>query len=367
MDDRLDVVVLDQLGDQRLVADVADDRQHRRGQRGGKSGGQVVEHDDALAGIDQRVHGMASDIACAAGDQHGHGFLPSFAQKPYRGARIEPVIAGRWSPDKWPACLMPGIRSRDQFERILMPDVLFIKTSSLGDVIHHMPALTEARARRPDARFAWVVEEAFAPLVRLHPAVGEVIPVAARQLAPRAVAGLDLAARSGNFLRVLRARAYDQSIDTQGLFLKSALIARAARGRRHGYDPNSIKEAFACALYDVRHAVEWNQHAIARNRALTGLALGYTPDGPPDFGLDRAALAGPAAAPYGVLLHATARADKEWPEANWRMLAAALGTSIDLVVPFGTEAERERAIADRRGDTARARAGSRAARSRWRG
>ena len=62
-----------------------------------------------------------------------------------------------------------------------MPDVLFIKTSSLGDVIHHMPALTEARARRPDARFAWVVEEAFAPLVRLHPAVERVIPVAARR------------------------------------------------------------------------------------------------------------------------------------------------------------------------------------------
>ena len=40
----------------------------------------------------------------------------------------------------------------------------------------------------------------------------------------------------------------------------------------------------------MRHAVEWNQHAIARNRALTGLALGYTPEGPPDFGLDRAAL-----------------------------------------------------------------------------
>jgi heptosyltransferase-1 len=62
----------------------------------------------------------------------------------------------------------------------LMEDVLFIKTSSLGDVVHHMPALTEARARRPEARFAWVVEEAFAPLVALHPAASEVIPVAAR-------------------------------------------------------------------------------------------------------------------------------------------------------------------------------------------
>ena len=224
-----------------------------------------------------------------------------------------------------------------------MSDVLFIKTSSLGDVIHHMPALTEARARRPEARFDWVVEEAFAPLVRLHPAVAEVIPVAARSWR-RAPLQASTRQELASFLRVLRARAYDQIVDTQGLFFKSALIARAARGRRHGYDPNSIKEVFSCALYDVRHAVEWNQHAIARNRALTGLALGYPPEGPPDFGLDRAALAGPAHAPYGVLLHATARADKEWPEANWRMLAAALGTGIDLVVPFGSEAERERAI-----------------------
>jgi heptosyltransferase-1 len=224
-----------------------------------------------------------------------------------------------------------------------MSDVLFIKTSSLGDVIHHMPALTEARARRPDGRFDWVVEEAFAPLVGLHPAVSEVIPVAARSWR-RAPFEASTRQELARFLRVLRTRAYDQIIDTQGLFFKSALIARAARGRRHGYDANSIKEVFSCALYNVRHAVEWKQHAIARNRALTGLALGYTPEGPPDFGFDRAALAGAVNAPYGVLLHATSGADKEWPEANWRMLAAALGTGVDLVVPFGSEIERERAV-----------------------
>jgi heptosyltransferase I len=44
-------------------------------------------------------------------------------------------------------------------------------------VIHHMPALTEARKARPQARFNWLVEEAFGPLVRLHPAVAEVVPV----------------------------------------------------------------------------------------------------------------------------------------------------------------------------------------------
>lgn len=218
-------------------------------------------------------------------------------------------------------------------------DVLFIKTSSLGDVIHHMPALTEARARRPDARFAWVVEEAFAPLVRLHPALDLAIPVATRQW--RAAPFQSSTGRAiARFGRTLRARSYDEVIDTQGLFFKSALIARAAGGRRHGYDAKSVKERAASWLYNVCHRVERNQHAIARNRALTGQALGYTPEGPPDFGLDRARIAEPAAAPYGVLLHASSRTEKLWPEENWRSLAATLGTGIDLLVPFGTWLER---------------------------
>jgi len=45
-----------------------------------------------------------------------------------------------------------------------MSDILFIKTSSLGDVIHHMPAVSDARRHRPEAQIGWVVEEAFAPL-----------------------------------------------------------------------------------------------------------------------------------------------------------------------------------------------------------
>src|ERR1700742_4794069 len=103
-----------------------------------------------------------------------------------------------------------------------MSDVLFIKTSSLGDVIHHMPALTEARARMPDARFAWVVEEAFAPLVKLHPALAEAIPVAGRQW--RRALGLGSTWRDlGGFVRRLRSRRYDAVIDTQGL-IKSAVL-----------------------------------------------------------------------------------------------------------------------------------------------
>jgi heptosyltransferase-1 len=186
------------------------------------------------------------------------------------------------------------------------------------------------------------VEEAFAPLVRLHPAVDLTIPVAARNWRsalhrPETWRGL------ASFRRALRARAFDVVVDTQGLFFKSALIAKYARGESHGYNKQSIKESAASWLYDVRHAVEWNQHAIARNRALTGQALGYVPEGLPNFGLDRVRLGRPMAARYGVLLHATARPDKQWPEENWRTLTAELGVATDLIVPYGTEQERARA------------------------
>src|SRR5262245_37889454 len=224
---------------------------------------------------------------------------------------------------------------------LTMPDVLFIKTSSLGDVIHHMPALTEARRQRPDARFAWVVEEAFAPLVRLHPAVSEVIPVAWRRWR-HALLEPSTWREISDFRRAIRARAYDQVIDSQGL-LRSAITARLARGRRHGYDAGSIRERPAAALYDVRHTVARNLHAIERNRLLTGLALGYRPDAAVDFGLLRGPLAEPVGTPYGVLLHATARPEKEWPEQFWIALGRALaarGTS--LLVPWGTSVEHER-------------------------
>ena len=221
-----------------------------------------------------------------------------------------------------------------------MASILFIKTSSLGDVIHHMPALTEARKARPDARFTWLVEEAFAPLVRLHSAVAEVIPVAWRRWRKSLYAPATLSEIAGN-LRAIRAPRYDEIVDSQGL-LRTAIIARLARGRRHGYDAASIREPLAALFYDVRHSVSRDLHAVERNRILSGLSLGFTPQGVPDFGLDRARFPAPGER-YGVLLHATARPGKQWPEAHWIALGHVLaGQGIDLVLPWGTDAERAR-------------------------
>ena len=162
-----------------------------------------------------------------------------------------------------------------------MANILFIKTSP-GDVVHHMPAVTDARKAHPDATFSWLVEEAFAPLVRLHPAIDTVIPVDSRRWRKSLYAPATIAEIRASF-RNIRAQRYDEVVDTQGL-LRTAILTRAARGMRHGYDASSVREPLASLFYDVRHRVERDMHAVERNRILSGLALGYAPDEAPDFG-----------------------------------------------------------------------------------
>jgi heptosyltransferase-1 len=221
-----------------------------------------------------------------------------------------------------------------------MAEILFIKTSSLGDVIHHMPALTEARKAQPQARFTWLVEEAFAPLVALHPAVANIIPVAWRRWRKSLYAPATLIEIAGG-LRSIRAHRYDIVVDSQGL-LRSGVISRVAHGRRHGYNASSIREPLAAMFYDVRHNVSRALHAVERNRILSGLALGYAPQGAPDFGLDRARFPAPDRR-YVVLLHATTRPDKQWPDVHWISLGREIEKQgLDLVLPWGTPAERER-------------------------
>jgi heptosyltransferase-1 len=227
-----------------------------------------------------------------------------------------------------------------------MAEILFIKTSSLGDVVHHMPAITDARRHLPDARIAWVVEEDYAPLARLHPAVDDVIPVATRRWRRQPFAAATWH-EIGHFRDTLRARTFAAAIDTQGL-LRTGLIASAVRGIRHGYDGVSIREPLACLFYDARHEVDRHAHAILRNRTLCGLALGYEAKQPLDYGLDRRAIAGgkTAGRPYGLLIHGTAQARKLWREPHWIAVARAVrDRGYDVVLPWGSAAERARSEA----------------------
>lgn len=219
------------------------------------------------------------------------------------------------------------------------PGIIFIKTSSLGDVVHQMPAMTDARRYHPDAKLTWIVEEAFAPLARLHPAIDEVIPVATRRWRSALLSPSTWKEISA-FKARLRAVDAVKVVDTQGL-LRSALIARMATGERHGYDASSIREPLAARFYDVTHKVSRELHAVTRNRTLTALSLGHQPDARIDYGLIKPPSQN--GVPYAVLLHGTSKATKEWRESEWIGIGQWLRRqNIDVVLPWGSERERLR-------------------------
>jgi heptosyltransferase I len=221
-----------------------------------------------------------------------------------------------------------------------MPRILFVKTSSLGDVIHNCPAVADVARACPDARIDWVIEGPFAAIGLMHPAVHRVIPVALRRWRNRL---WDPAVWSeiARFRRALKGERYDAILDTQGL-VKSALICRLPAGTRHGLNRASAREALAARFYDVVHEVPRSLHAVERNRRLAAQALAYELDSPCDYGL-RAEGAPPQAlgAPYAVLLTMTSRTDKLWPEKSWIELGRSL--ALRAVLPWGNRAERERA------------------------
>lgn len=222
--------------------------------------------------------------------------------------------------------------------------VLVVKTSSLGDVIHTLPALTDAARTLPGIRFDWVVEESLQEVPAWHPAVARVIPVAIRRWRRqpwRALVTGEWAASK----KALRERPYDRIIDAQGL-IKSAVISRMARGRRAGLDRAFAREPLASRFYQDRHPIARDQHAITRVRQLFARILGYPlPEGPPDYGLERRRFlvkANPGE--YLVFLHGTTWSSKRYPVAFWQELARLAGAQgLGVHLPQGDDEERARA------------------------
>lgn len=220
--------------------------------------------------------------------------------------------------------------------------VLLVKMSSLGDVIHTLPALTDASRTIPGIRFDWVVEENFAEIPAWHPAVDETYPVALRRWR-RDRRGSREERRA--FRETLHLHAYDRVIDAQGL-IKSAWVARMANGPRWGLDRHSAREPLAALSYHHRVCVPRAQHAVTRTRALFAEALSYAePASPADYGLVRDRLPSLPVAPGDVLfLHGTTWPSKHWPEAYWcELMALAAAKKCRVLLPWGNDDERARA------------------------
>jgi heptosyltransferase-1 len=142
-------------------------------------------------------------------------------------------------------------------------NILIVKLSAIGDVIHTLPSLAALRRCYPQAHISWVVEEAASDLLADHPMLDRVLVSRRRRWVRDLMEGRDRAAvlREGTaFLRALRDRPYDLVIDFHGLF-KSAVLVLLSRGRRRlGYD--SLQEGSGLVLNEkipedmTKHAVE---------------------------------------------------------------------------------------------------------------
>ena len=232
--------------------------------------------------------------------------------------------------------------------------LLLVRLSSLGDVLHTFPALSDLQRQRPEVAVHWLVEPAFAELAGWHPGVRRVIPFGLRHLRGdwgqlgRAVLALR---------RQLQEAGFDAVLDAQGLY-KSAVLARLAAAPVLGLHRHSAREGGATLLYHQRHAVPWKQPAIQRNRQLFAQALGYGLDDLPiDYGLAPlrkrlqdapldTAWQDLAAEPFILGFHGTTWANKEWTQTRWRSMAQILAEhGYRLLLPAGNAAERRRAAA----------------------
>lgn len=225
--------------------------------------------------------------------------------------------------------------------------VLIVKTTSMGDVLHTLPALTEAAKYCPDIQFDWVVEEGFAQIPTWHFAVDKVIPVAIRRWR-KSWFSAETKKERAHFIQTLRARHYDLIIDAQGL-IKSALITRKAFGTKHGYDRKSIKEPLASFFYDIKHYVSKKMHAVDRIRQLFAQSLDYSislhEQGDYAIAGHFTKLERLEQPKYLMFLHSTTRDEKHWTQAHWiDLIKIAKAQGYKVKLPWGSEKEYQRAI-----------------------
>src|SRR3990167_10915001 len=104
--------------------------------------------------------------------------------------------------------------------------VLLIKTSSMGDIIHTLPALSDAQQMIPGIKFDWVVEESFAEIPKWHPVVERIVPVALRRWRTN-LFSKNVHDEWRQVRENLQHQSYDLILDAQGL-VKSAWLGLLA-------------------------------------------------------------------------------------------------------------------------------------------
>lgn len=224
--------------------------------------------------------------------------------------------------------------------------ILIVKVSSLGDIIHTLPAVTDASNARRDVVFDWVVEENFVEVPGWHPAVDKVIPVSFRRWRRNPLKSW-LGGELREFKQRLQAEHYDLVIDAQGL-IKSGIISRMSKGLTIGLSDQTAREPLSSLFYNQSYSVPWTGHAVDRVRRLFSRALNYRYSKQHvDYGIDVSRISveqSPRKSGSVLFLHGTTWHTKHWPDAYWRQLGElAAGAGFRILLPWGDDEEKRRA------------------------
>lgn len=150
--------------------------------------------------------------------------------------------------------------------------ILIVKLSSIGDIIHTLPALAAIRNAMPDAEISWVVEKRSAEILRGNELLKNLIEVDTRSLRGGKVIE-EILLNLGSQIKNLRVSEFDVALDFQGL-LKSAAIAKLSKAKkRFGFDKESLREPLSRFLLTGTIKVEKGINVIEKNLALAGKAL----------------------------------------------------------------------------------------------
>jgi len=226
-----------------------------------------------------------------------------------------------------------------------MSAVLVVRPSSLGDIVYALAIVSDIAQHDPQLAVDWVAERAFVPLVQLDPRVRRVIPLGLRSWREQPLRPATWH-EMRTFRRELVRERYSAVLNLQEQ-VKGAIVTRMARGTRHGFDVESVRERASTWFDDVHHHAPRPLHFVERCRRLAAAALGYEVAGPPRWQWRPGTLSPvPMPRPYVVALHMSSRAEKWWPQERWSALLRHVATAgFDVVVPWGDDDERARSEA----------------------
>ena len=216
----------------------------------------------------------------------------------------------------------------------------------MGDLMHALPALTEAKEHIEDISFDWVVDTNFASVPSWHPSVDKIVTTDHRNWKKQLFSKNSRKSLRG-VINQINENNYDLVVDMQNN-LKSAFISYLCKHDVVGLDSKSAREYPAHLAYSKRINVDKKLHAIERQKKLLGDALGYEYEqGPINYGASFNAFIKPNITlpdKYFVLVQNASWITKQWSIGNWQQLILYLeDKGIVMLLPSGNLEELEKA------------------------